>query len=109
MNTPDQAHIGWTTPCNANAVVVYGFAANGLNLTATGNTTTYTFADIYTSPYIHHTIISGLPTSTQVFYRVGGTQSGFSAVMNFTTHPGVGPNIPLRFALIGMCLRYTCT
>lgn len=103
MNTPDQMHVGWTTACSTpDATVQYGLSPSALSSSAPANNTQYQFADgIYTSPYLHHAFLSGLPLASTVYYRVGGSASGYSSVMNFSTHPGVGPNIPLRFAVIG--------
>lgn len=53
-----------------------------------GNQTTYTFNGNYNSPYLHRAVLSGLPTDTTIYYKVGGSSSGYSGVMNFTSHPG---------------------
>jgi acid phosphatase type 7 len=102
LNTPDQAVVSWTTACSSDTTVQYGATPGGLTNSASGNQTQYTFpGDSYTSPFIHHTVLSGLTTATTVFYRVGGSASGYSGVMNFTTHPGVGPAVYTRYAIIG--------
>jgi hypothetical protein len=33
---------------------------------------------VYTSPYLHHTLLEDLPTATTIYYKVGGSQSGYS-------------------------------
>jgi hypothetical protein len=73
-----------------------------LGSTAPANSSQYQFGGgSYVSPYIHHAILSGLPLATEIFYKVGGSTSGFSGVMNITTHPGVGPQVPYLFAIMG--------
>lgn len=101
LNTPDQAAISWTTSCSSVTTVQYGTTPS-MGTQAFGNSSQYTFMDgAYTSPFLHHTPLSGLPLATTIYYQVGGGASGWSSVMNFTTHPGVGPAVPLRFAVVG--------
>lgn len=101
LNTPDQMAVSWATNCSAESTVQYG-PSIALGAAVNGNQSQYTFMDgLYVSPYLHHTPLAGLPPSTLIFYRVGGATSGWSPVMNFTTHPGVGPAIPLRLAVLG--------
>jgi hypothetical protein len=72
-----------------------------LGSSAPANSSQYSFGGYYGSPYIHHAILSGLPLATEIFYKVGGSTSGFSGVMNITTHPGVGAQVPYLFAVMG--------
>lgn len=97
---PDELVVSWASG-SSEATVEYGTTPS-LGSTATGNSTRYTFHLNYTSPYIHHAVLSGLATKTTYFYRVGGADCGFSSVFSVTTHPGVGAGVvPLKFAIIG--------
>lgn len=99
-DTPSQIMISWASS-SPEATVEFG-TSTALGLTTSGNATRYTFHLNYTSPYIHHVLLTGLQLGTPYFYRVGGPACGFSATFNVTTHPGVGTNVtPLRFAIIG--------
>ena len=49
---------------------------------------------------MHHVEATGLPTGQQVYYRVGSAL-GWSAVQSVLTHPGVGPDIPFYWGVIG--------
>lgn len=103
-NTPDQATVSWATTCSSSTTVKWGTSATALTHSATGNQSTYTFnGGAYTSPFLHHVPLAGLPANTRVYYSVGGDASGFSGVMAFTTHPGYGlnPAGASRFCVIG--------
>jgi hypothetical protein len=90
-NTPDQAFVSWATTCSASTQVKWGTTSGAQNNLAAGNQSQYTFnGAAYTSPFLHHVLLSGLPPNTPIFYSVGGDASGFSPVMSFTSHPGYG-------------------
>lgn len=98
---PQEMAISWATSCTSDSLVNYGTNQNSLSLSTSGNSTTYS-AFGYNSPYLHHVILSNLSPDTLYYYQVGSTQSGFSTVMNFTSHPGVGLQTgPLLFGVIG--------
>jgi hypothetical protein len=103
LNTPDQAAVSWATNCSASTQVKWGTTANTLNNLVAGNQSQYAFGDgSYTSPYLHHTILTGLPNASRIFYTVGGDASGFSGIMSFTSSPGAGlVRGGARFAVIG--------
>lgn len=102
MNAPDEMAVSWATACDAPSTVQYGLSPNALTFTEMGGSSQYTFAASgYVSPYLHHALLENLPTNTQYFYRVGSDESGWSPVFNFTSHPGVGPDMPMLFGLIG--------
>lgn len=98
--TPSEMAVSWATTCQADTLVQYGTQPGNLSLTVEGNSTTYS-AFFYTSPFLHHAIVQGLPLNSPVYYRVGSTQSGWSDVMNFTSHPGVGGKMSMLFAVVG--------
>ncbi len=94
--------ISYQTSCTASAQAYWGTSYSSQPNQVAGNTTTYTL-NSYTSNYIHHVLVSGLPVgSKDVFYYVGDSKSGYSAVLNFSSHPGfdLAP-IPKTFAIVG--------
>lgn len=108
MNEPSQMAVSWSTNCSSTTQVQFGFSSNSLNSLAPGNSSTYTFqpsqGSTYTSPHLHHAILTGLPLNALVFYQVGGDKSGFSTVMNFTS--SIGPALRAdgrssTFAIVG--------
>eukprot|EP00884_Botryococcus_braunii_P016935 jgi/Botrbrau1/3925/Bobra.0365s0001.1 len=64
----------------------------------------YTFTGFpninYTSPLIHHALLTGLQPSTTYYYIVGEPTYGTSQELSFTTLPPVG-QFPLRLGLVG--------
>jgi hypothetical protein len=104
LNLDSQMVVSWSTNCSASTVVSYGYTANGLNLKVAGNSTQYNFqpssGSAYTSPYLHHAVLTGLPLNTRVFYQVGGDNSGYSGTMNFTSARGPALNSAF-FAFVG--------
>jgi phosphodiesterase/alkaline phosphatase D-like protein len=95
-----QMTVAWATECASAAEVQWGPAADSLPANAEANTTSYKFGS-YASPYLHSATMTGLKPATAYFYKVGGASSGYSAVFNFTSHPGVGADMPFYFALVG--------
>lgn len=99
-DSPDQMFVSYTTSAKDNANVKWGTTQNGLSNTVGGNTTSYTFKS-YTSPFIHHALLTGLPVDTPIYYQVGGPACGYSPTMSFRSHPGVNPAANITFAIIG--------
>lgn len=97
---PSEMSVQWATACASDATVFFGLDSGSLGSSVQASTSTYTAFD-YTSPYLHHAIVSGLPLNTTVYYKVGGKISGWSEVANFTSHPGVGADVPVKFGVIG--------
>lgn len=97
---PSQMRVSWATACEATATVSFGISPSALK-SVVGPAPTQYKAPLYTSPYLYHTTLEGLNPSTTYFYTVGDATSGVSDVFNFTSHPGVGPNIPHTFAIMG--------
>ncbi|XP_042505685.1 purple acid phosphatase 2-like [Macadamia integrifolia] len=111
FNAPQQVHItqgdyvgkgviiSWTTPYEPGSnTVVYWSEYSKQKFRAEGIILTYTFYN-YTSGFIHHCNISDLEYNTKYYYKIG---IGYSArIFSFMTPPGVGPDIPYTFGLIG--------
>ncbi|KAK9802602.1 hypothetical protein WJX73_000292 [Symbiochloris irregularis] len=88
------------------------FGTNSENLTesATGYTTAYqqiytklnaTVVPLnYSSPLIHHTILTDLEPDTVYYYRVGDPKFGLSQVYSFRTAPTPGTGYPLRIGVV---------
>jgi len=82
-----------------DATVSYGTSPAALGEAVTGESLTYAFGGAaYTSPYLHHALLTGLSSGTTYFYVVGGT-CGNSSVANFTT--AVNKSTPMRLAVFG--------
>jgi hypothetical protein len=111
-NAPEQVHItqgdlegramtvSWVTPDHPGSNVVrYGLAADTLNLTAEGTVRRYTWGGVYQSGYIHHATLVGLDHATVYHYAVG---HGYTVrAFSFKTPPKPGPDVPIKFAIIG--------
>lgn len=93
--------VSWVTACEVKTPTVkYGTKATSLTSAATATSTSYTFGS-YASPHIHHAVLTNLTLNKLYFYSVGGTESGYSATLNFTSHPGTGADVPFVFSIIG--------
>ncbi|KAG0521966.1 hypothetical protein BDA96_08G207500 [Sorghum bicolor] len=112
-NAPQQVHIGladqtgtsmfvsWVTvEAEGNSTVLYGLAADKLDLAAEGTITRYTYYN-YTSGYIHHATLTNLQHGTRYHYAVGVGVGDTVRAFWFTTPPAPGPDVPLRLGLIG--------
>ena len=112
-NAPQQVHIGladqtgtsmfvsWVTvEAEGNSTVLYGLAADKLDLAAEGTITRYTYYN-YTSGYIHHATLTNLQHGTRYHYAVGVGVGDTVRTFWFTTPPAPGPDVPLRLGLIG--------
>ncbi len=93
--------VSWATACAATSVVNYGTTPSmGTKTTGYKPDAQYTMGS-YTSPYIYHVHLQGLTPGTDYYYQVGDSTSGVSQVYKFTSHPGVGPEVPHVFAIVG--------
>ncbi|KAF8377893.1 hypothetical protein HHK36_031281 [Tetracentron sinense] len=110
-NAPQQVHItqgdhegkgviiSWVTPNEPGSKTVLYWSENCKQKNrAEGKIVTYKFYN-YTSGYIHHCTIKNLKFDTKYYYEVGigHTPRQFW----FITPPGVGPDVPYTFGLIG--------
>lgn len=103
---PDQMHVSlagpgkmkvtWVTSSAVPATVQYGTTSRHYTNIASGVTKQYCFI-LYESGLIHDVILGPLKPSTTYFYKCGG----FGAEFNFTTPPPSGPNVPIKFAVVG--------
>ncbi|XP_052200704.1 purple acid phosphatase-like [Diospyros lotus] len=110
-NAPQQVHItqgdhegrglivSWITPDEPGSNTVVYWADNSkLKNRAEGIVFRYKFFN-YTSGYIHHCTIKDLEFDTKYYYEVGTGNS--TRQFWFITPPGVGPDFPYTFGLIG--------
>lgn len=59
-------------------------------------------ASSYLTALEQHALVTGLvPGGNRYFYTVGGGACAVSDVFNFSSHPGVGADIPVTFAMMG--------
>jgi hypothetical protein len=92
---PGQMKVTWVTASEVPASVQYGKTSGQFTKIASGVTKQYSYI-FYESDLIHHVILGPLEPSTIYFYRCGG----FGPEYNFTTPPA-GPNVPIKFAVVG--------
>lgn len=90
--------VSWMTSDDAAvpATVQYGLQSGNLLQSATGVTKRYDYLT-YDSDMVHHVVVGPLLDATTYFYRCGG----FGPEYNFTTPPPAGPNVPIKFAIVG--------
>ncbi len=93
---PGQMKVTWVTASEVPASVQYGKTSGQFTKIASGVTKQYSYI-FYESDLIHHVILGPLVPSTIYFYRCGG----FGPEYNFTTPPPAGPNVPIKFAVVG--------
>ncbi|KAJ7553993.1 hypothetical protein O6H91_06G122600 [Diphasiastrum complanatum] len=110
-NAPQQVHItqgdsdgkavtiSWITPKAAgSSQVLYGTSPNAYTQSSNSTVSTYSYFT-YTSGYIHHCLIKGLQPATTYYYKLG--DDTYSREFSFVTPPGVGPNVPYTFGILG--------
>ncbi|PKI35196.1 purple acid phosphatase 2-like [Punica granatum] len=110
-NAPQQVHItqgdyvgkgvivSWITPDEPGSNTVLYWAENSTAKSqAEGIVVTYKYYN-YTSGYIHHCTIDNLEYDTKYYYEVGIGNT--TRTFWFITPPGIGPDIPYKFGLIG--------
>jgi len=122
---PTQAHLSFTPKQNEMLVVwvvgfndvpsrvEWGLTQNTLNFSAASTSLTYKATDLCNAPanetglqkfispgYIHRAIMSSLPTSTTIWYRVGSDDHGWSKVRSFTSRrSSATTNTSLKFLM----------
>ncbi|KAM6599991.1 hypothetical protein CsatA_019600 [Cannabis sativa] len=90
--------VSWITPNEpGSSTLLYWSEKSHLNYSAQGVFITYSYFN-YTSGYLHHCTIDDLELDTN-FYQVGigNTTRKFW----FITLPGLGPDVPYTFGIIG--------
>lgn len=97
--------VSWSTSSASASVVQYGLSKDSLDLSATGNSSTYSTRSVpkeahafvdYTSPMLHHVVLRDLKPSSTYFYRAGTAPVG-----SFRTPPAPGDALPLKMFLVG--------
>jgi hypothetical protein len=68
--------------------------------TPAGGTGIFGKLPAYASGVIHRATLDGVPAGVRVFYRIGSPLNGYSARGNFTSHPGVGADVPIRMLVL---------
>lgn len=107
--------VSWMTSvssANGAPVVQYGLTPGYYNFTAIGESLAYSYM-LYRSGTMNHVVIGPLKPSTTYYYKCGGVGSEYK----FTTPPPAGPDVPIKFAIVGelhiliLCigLRYKCS
>nr|CAB3489103.1 unnamed protein product [Digitaria exilis] len=94
MVGPDKMRVTWITDDDAPAIVEYGTTSGQYPLSATGNTTTYSYV-LYKSGNIHDAVIGPLQPSTTYYYRCS---SSSAREFSFRTPPAT---LPFKFVVIG--------
>jgi hypothetical protein len=77
-----------------------GYASLARYATPPGGKGIFGTLPAYTSGIFHRVTLSGVATAARVFFRVGSTAAGWSAVRSFTSHPGVGADVPVRLLVL---------
>jgi len=54
----------------------------------------------YVSSVFYRVTLTGVATARRVFVRVGSSAAGWSRVYSFTSHPGVGADVPVRLLVL---------
>ena len=91
--------VSWMTPSSAtnkSPVVQYGLASGNYTFTAVGTSESYSYL-LYSSGLMNHVVIGPLQDSTTYYYKCGGAGEEYK----FKTPPPLGPDIPIKFALVG--------
>ena len=69
--------------------VIYGKSSDDLNLSTKGSGSTYSIGD-YDSPMLYKTTLTELEVGNVQYYYKINSAAGFSELMSFKTHPGIG-------------------
>lgn len=101
LEDPTQMRVAWVTDAESASDVQFGTSPTSLTQSATGNSSVYHYG-FFTSAWQHFATMEGLSTASTYYYRVGDASTGsWSEVSSFQSHPGVGPDIPYVFGVIG--------
>lgn len=96
----------WIVPSRAKtkSVVMYSTEPEKYSNEATGVSETYGYTISYKSGRIHHVTLGDkepLLPDTTYYYRVGDPNAKISKELSFKTLPSQGPDVPLKFVVIG--------
>lgn len=106
--------VSWTDsdPGSVQDIVQWSLSADFTNVkssrpgvlssysTPAGGTGIFGKLPAYASGVIHRATLDGVPAGVRVFYRIGSPLNGYSARGNFTSHPGVGADVPIRMLVL---------
>jgi hypothetical protein len=92
--------VTWITDDDAPAIVEYGTTSGQYPLSATGNTTTYSYV-LYKSGNIHDAVIGPLKPNTTYYYRCS---SNPKREFSFRTPPAT---LPFKFVIVGNIMHLT--
>lgn len=103
---PDIMTISWVTKNPEQTTVKYGFEKDNLNMTATGNYSSYYFDypeyGVYQSGTIHHVQLTDLLASIRYHYKCGNFETNdVSETFHFYTTSHVGSITQTIFAVLG--------
>ncbi|GAQ84117.1 Purple acid phosphatases superfamily protein [Klebsormidium nitens] len=103
---PGQVSVTWIVPSRTKtkSVVMYSTEPEKYSNEATGVSETYGYTISYKSGRIHHVTLGDkkrLLPDTTYYYRVGDPNSKISKELSFKTLPSQGPDVPLKFVVIG--------
>ncbi len=89
--------VSWmTSSMTAPSTVHYGTTSRQYNAIASGVKKSYSYF-LYKSGQMHHVVVGPLLDNTTYYYMCGGSGHEFK----FTTPPPAGPDVPIKFAVVG--------
>lgn len=82
---------------NSSPIVQYGLTSGNYSYTARGTSLgSYSYL-LYESGIMNHVVVGPLQDSTTYYYKCDGAGNEYK----FKTPPPVGPDVPIKFALVG--------
>ncbi len=94
---PNRMRVSWmTSSMTAPSTVHYGTISQQYTAIASGVKKSYSYF-LYKSGQMHHVVVGPLLDNTTYYYMCGGSGHEFK----FTTPPPAGPDVPIKFAVVG--------
>jgi hypothetical protein len=98
--------VTWVVPSRqkTKSAVIYSTEPGKYSHEALGDSETYGYTFSYKSGRIHHVTLGDkelLLPNTTYYYRVGDPNAKISKELSFKTLPTPGPDVPLKFVVIG--------
>ncbi|CAK9237162.1 unnamed protein product [Sphagnum troendelagicum] len=94
---PNRMRVSWmTSSMTAPSTVHYGTTSQQYTAIASGVKKSYSYF-LYKSGQMHHVVVGPLLDNTTYYYMCGGSGREFK----FTTPPPAGPDVPIKFAVVG--------
>jgi len=107
-SSPSEMNLQWSTihggDIKTASSVEWGEDPNHMSNSVDGDSTIFVDGGEESYTQTHHlATMTGLSPSTKYYYQVGGPDSGFSDVLEFTSAPDTGSDLkaPLRFGIWG--------